>query len=79
MKKKLPPKLKRKARELGKPLYVRAKALKHLTKMNTLRAEHLAVQAAVQRKGEYDRITSHLNSNMSPGMRQELMSLRSKV
>ena len=73
------PALKRKARELARPLYARPKALEKIKQTTALRAEHIQIQHAAQRRIEHDRLTGLIHSNLAPQIKTELMSQRSKL
>ena len=68
-----------KAAQLARPLHTRPKALAKHKERVLLRAEHLAIQGAVARKNEYQRMTGQVHSTVIPSLRAELVRERSKL
>ena len=71
-------KLKRRAKQLARPLETRPGALAKRNLGVTLRAEHLARQDAVHRVNEHERLVGQLNATLSPGVRAELMAQKAR-
>ena len=71
--------LKAKAKQLARPLYTRPAALAKHKQSVMLRNEHLAIQNAVYKRNEYDKITGHIHSTVHPGLQADLVRERSKL
>ena len=65
-----------KAAFLARPLETRAKAMAALKQRQTLRAEHILGQNVLAMKHERARITTMLNENISPQLRETLIKER---
>jgi len=76
--KKLNAKLKRRAKQLARPLYTRPEALAKRNMGVALRSEYLARQDAVHRVNEHERLVGQLNAALSPGARAELMAQKAR-
>ena len=72
-------KMKAKAKQLARPLHTRPAAMAKHKQSVLLRNEHLAVQDSVYKRNEYDKRTSHIASNVNPGLHAELVRERSKL
>ena len=71
--------LKAKAMFYARPLETRAQDMARLKERQTLRAEHLAGQAAMHRKNERERIATMLQENISPQLRATLLKNRAML
>ena len=71
--------LKAKAAFYARPLETRAQDMARLKERQTLRAEHLAGQAAMHRKNERERIATMLQENISPQLRTTLLKNRAML
>lgn len=71
--------LKAKAKFYARPLETRAMDMAKLKERQTLRAEHLAGQAAMHRKNERERMATMMNENISPQLRATLLKNRAML
>jgi hypothetical protein len=65
--------LKAKAAFYARPLETRPMDMAKLKERQTLRAEHIAGQAAMHKKYERERIATMLNQNITPQLRATLI------
>ncbi len=80
MKKKAPKtNYKKRALHLAKPTYARPADHQRQMLRNSLYAEHVAIQNAVYKRNEHDRITSQLGSALSDAARSELFAQKAKL
>jgi hypothetical protein len=77
-KKKIPRKIKARAKELMKPLYARPDDMHKVKMTAALYADHQHMQRLAARKSEYDRLTGLIDKT-NPGLRGPLLAERSKL
>ena len=68
--------LKKRAAYYARPLETRGREMDALKKRQTLRAEHVLGQDILAKKHERERITTMLNENISPQLRETLIKQR---
>ena len=78
MKRKVPQKLKARAKALARPLYTRPAAVQKLKLSSALHAEHVAQQRSLHNRNEYERLSGLLHS-VNPALQGSLLKERSKL
>ena len=78
MKRKVPRKVKDRAKTLARPLHTRPKAMQKLQLSKALHAEHVAQTKALHNRNEYERLSSLIHS-VNPALQGSLLKERSKL